>query len=64
MIDSKEDLISIELLQGSLCKGVYINDSRITPNKPMGMMNTIYSVKVPKQFLVSRLRTLLKELEE
>lgn len=59
----KKDLVSIELLQGSLCKGIYINDSRITPNKPMGMMSTIYSVKVPKDFLVSRLRALLKELE-
>lgn len=60
---NNKDLVTIELLQGSLCKGVYINDNRITPNKPMGMMSTIYSVKVPKQFLISRLRTLLKELD-
>lgn len=59
----KEDVVSIELLQGSLCKGIYINENRITPNKPMGVMNTVYSVKVPREFLISRLKTLLKELE-
>ena len=59
----KKDLVSIELLQGSLCKGIYINENRITPNKPMGVMNTVYSVKVPMEFLISRLKTLLKELE-
>ena len=59
----KKDLVSIELLQGSLCKGIYINGNRITPNKPMGVMNTVYSVKVPMEFLISRLKTLLKELE-
>lgn len=59
----KKDLVSIELLQGSLCKGIYINENRITPNKPMGVMNTVYSVKVPREFLISRLKTLLKELE-
>ena len=58
----KKDLVSIELLQGSLCKGIYINENRITPNKPMGVMNTVYSVKVPREFLISRLKTLLKEL--
>lgn len=59
----KKDLVSIELLQGSLCKGIYINENRITPNKPIGVMNTVYSVKVPREFLISRLKTLLKELE-
>lgn len=59
----KKDLVSIELLQGSLCKEIYINENRITPNKPMGVMNTVYSVKVPREFLISRLKTLLKELE-
>ena len=59
----KKDLVSIELLQGSLCKGIYINENRITPNKPMGVMNTVYSVKVPREFLISKLKTLLKELE-
>ena len=59
----KKDLVSIELLQGSLCKGIYINENRISPNKPMGVMNTVYSVKVPREFLISRLKTLLKELE-
>jgi hypothetical protein len=60
----KEDLVIIDLFQGSAVETLYINNNRITPDEPMGMMKTICSIKVPKQFLISKLRTVLKELED
>lgn len=60
----KEDLVIIDLFQGLAGETLYINNNRITPDEPMGMMKTICSIKVPKQFLISKLRTVLKELED
>ena len=60
----KEDLVIIDLFQGLAGETLYINNNRITPDEPMGMMKTICSIKVPKQFLNSKLRTVLKELED
>ena len=60
----KEDLVIIDLFQGLAGETLYINNNRITPDELMGMMKTICSIKVPKQFLISKLRTVLKELEE
>ncbi len=60
----KEDLVIIDLFQSLTGKVLYINNSCITPNELMGMPSTICSIKVPKQFLTSRLRTVLKELED
>ena len=60
----KEDLVIIDLFQGLTGKTLYINNNRITPDELMGMMKPICSIKVPKQFLISKLRTVLKELED
>ena len=59
----KEDLVIIDLFQGSAGKVLYMNNNRITPNELRGITNTICSIKVPKQFLISRLKILLKELK-
>lgn len=59
----KEDLAIIDLFQGLAGETLYINNNRITPDEPIGMMKTICSIKVPKKFLISKLRTVLKELE-
>lgn len=60
---SKEDLVIIDLFQSSTGKVLYMNNNRITPNELRGMASTICSIKVPREFLISRLKTLLKELE-
>ena len=60
----KEDLVIIDLFQGSAGKVLYMNNNRITPNELIGMTSTICSIKVPREFLISRLKILLKELED
>lgn len=60
----KEDLVIIDLFQGSVGKVLYMNNNRITPNELSGKMSTICSIKVPREFLISRLKILLKELED
>ena len=60
----KEDLVIIDLFQGSAGKVLYMNNNRITPNELIGMTSTICSIKVPMEFLISRLKILLKELED
>lgn len=59
----KEDLVIIDLFQSSTGKVLYMNNNHITPNELRCMTNTICSIKVPREFLISRLKTLLKELE-
>lgn len=60
----KEDLVIIDLFQGSAGKVLYMNNNRITPNELSGKMSIICSIKVPREFLISRLKILLKELED
>ena len=60
----KEDLVIIDLFQGSAGKVLYMNNNRITPNELIGMTSTICYIKVPREFLISRLKILLKELED
>lgn len=58
------DNVSVELLQGTQCRGIYIDGFRITPNKPMGTMETIYSDNVPREYLIDRLETILDNLKK
>lgn len=63
-LSALKDNITVELLEGTLCKGIYIDGFRITPNKPMGTMKTIYSDNVPTEYLIDRLETILENLKQ
>ena len=60
----KEDLGIIDLFQGSAGKVLYMNNNRITPPELSGKMSTICSIKLPRELLLSSIKTLLKELED
>lgn len=43
---------------------MYINDSRITPHKPMALMSTVWKDIVEKSDLINSLKLIIKELED
>lgn len=58
------ELVNIELLRGLEGEGLYINDYRITPHKPMGLMSTVWKGLVEKSDLINSLKLIIKELED
>lgn len=58
-----KELVNIELFQGLAGKVLYINDYRITPYKPIGVMTTAWKGLVEKSDLISSLKLITKELE-
>ncbi len=58
-----KELVNIELFQGLAGKVLYINDYRITPHKPIGVMTTAWKGLVEKSDLIRSLKLITKELE-